>query len=249
MLPRIRFWPCSSIPSCSSSCKHHAQVAERPAGSRVSPAPSSAPQAAASTSASADGPVAADALDADLGELAIPAALGLLVAEGRAGVVDAHRQRSIPQLVDVRPHHRGRQLGPQAQLPVPVGEAVHPGGDLFAGLAQEEIEVLQHRRVDAPVAEALEMVAQDRPSARAGEHHRRAVRRSSLGLAELRASPSSLLSPPGAIERARRPGRDRGGSARCCDRRTADDGPTTVGGARSAAPTWPLVCGILPRLQ
>ena len=51
-----------------------------------------------------------DALDPHLGELAVPSPLGLLVAEGRAGVVDADRQWPIAQVADVRAHHGCRQL-------------------------------------------------------------------------------------------------------------------------------------------
>ena len=92
--------------------------------------------------------------------ISISAALGLLVAEGRAGVVDPDRQRPVAQVLDVGAHDGGGQLRSQAQLPIPVGEAVHAGGDLLAGLAEEQVEVLQHRGVDATVAEPLEMVAQ-----------------------------------------------------------------------------------------
>ena len=48
----------------------------------------------------------------------------------------------------------------QAQFPIPVRERIHARRDLFAGLAQEQIEVLHDWRIDAPIAEALEMLAE-----------------------------------------------------------------------------------------
>src|SRR5258708_16023821 len=64
------------------------------------------------------------------------------------------------QVVDERAHHARCQFGAQAQASVPVGEGVHARDDLVARLAQEQLERLENRRLDALIAELLESAAQ-----------------------------------------------------------------------------------------
>src|SRR5215208_685389 len=100
---------------------------------------------------------ATDALQANLGELPVATPLRLLITECWARVVQPGGQRLILQMIDVGPHNRGGELWTEAQPAIPVGEGVHACRDLFARLAQEQIEVLQHRRTDGSVAVPLEV--------------------------------------------------------------------------------------------
>src|SRR5947208_8313811 len=102
----------------------------------------------------------ADALDTGFGELPKAPALRLLIAKGRPDVREPQWQRAVLKVVYVRSHDRGGVLRPQAELAIPMGKRVHPGGDLFPGLAQEQVEVLDDRGLDAPVAVKLENSAQ-----------------------------------------------------------------------------------------
>ena len=105
--------------------------------------------------------VGAEHLDADLVELAVPAPLGLLVAEVRAGVPDLPRHRRA--VLGKGPAHARGQLGPQRDVAAAlVDEVVHLLGDHVGGItdAGEHTEVLEQRRDDLPVAGALDHVGE-----------------------------------------------------------------------------------------
>ena len=98
----------------------------------------------------------ADALDAHLVVLAQPAGLGLLVAEGRRGVPDLPRHRRA--VLDVGTGDRRRALGTQRHVASAlVVEVVHLLGDDVGALTDplEHADVLEHRRLDQPVAEPV----------------------------------------------------------------------------------------------
>src|SRR5919202_412394 len=98
----------------------------------------------------------ADQLHTHLGELAEPGSRRSLIPEAGASVVKPQRQAVALQVAQEGPHHAGGQLRPQTQAAVPVREGVHAGDDLLARLAQEQLERLDDRRLDALVAERLE---------------------------------------------------------------------------------------------
>ena len=97
----------------------------------------------------------ADGLDADLVVLAEPARLRALVAERRGGVPDLPRRGRV--VLDEGPGHRRGALGPQRDVAAAlVLEVVHLLGDDVGALADalEHADVLEHRRLDQPVAVA-----------------------------------------------------------------------------------------------
>ena len=103
------------------------------------------------------GIVGPDRLDGELPVLAVATAAGGAVAVHRRDRVELLRLRLPMQAVlDVRPADRRRSLGPQGQRPVrAVGERVHLLLDdvgSLPGRAQEQIGVLEHGRLDRPVA-------------------------------------------------------------------------------------------------
>jgi hypothetical protein len=106
--------------------------------------------------------VAAEHLHADLVELAVPAGLGLLVAEVGPGVPDLpRRDRAV---LGEGPAHTGGLLGPQRDVAVAlVDEVVHLLRDDVGGVPEpeEDPEVLEHRRDDALVPGGLDGVGED----------------------------------------------------------------------------------------
>ena len=110
--------------------------------------------------------VGAEHLDTDLVELAVPAALGLLVPEVRTRVPRLPgRQRMV---LDERPAHAGGPLRPQRDVAVAlVDEVVHLLGDDVGRLAdaREDPDVLEQRGDDLAVAGGLDDL---------GEHGREA---------------------------------------------------------------------------
>ena len=109
--------------------------------------------------------VHADGLHPDLLQLAIATLLRLLVAEERPGVAELDRELSPVQTVlDHRPHHPGRTLGPQRHRPPPtVGEGVHLLADHVSGFTdppREQAGVLEDRQLDVAVAGAARGVGQ-----------------------------------------------------------------------------------------
>ena len=118
----------------------------------------------------------ADALDAHLVVLAQATGLGLLVAEGRRGVPDLPRHRRA--VLDVGTGDRRRALGAEGHVAAAlVLEVVHLLGDDVGALADalEHADVLEHRRLDQPVAEppgeARERGQQRLPASRLGRQH------------------------------------------------------------------------------
>ena len=118
--------------------------------------------------------VGAEHLDADLVELAVAAALRLLVAEVRPGVPHLPRRRRT--VLDERPAHAGGLLGPQGDVAAAlVGEVVHLLGDDVGGLADalEHADVLHHRRDDLAVAGGLDDLGEDLDEAPEARRFRR----------------------------------------------------------------------------
>ncbi len=108
----------------------------------------------------------ADRLGADLGELAVAALLGPLVAVEGARVPELDRQ--VAELVQVGLQRgaddRGGALGAQRELVAALGgEVVHLLADDVGGLtdtAREELDVLEDRRLDVAVAGAAQRGAE-----------------------------------------------------------------------------------------
>ena len=152
--------------------------------------------------------VGAEHLDTDLVELAVPAALGLLVPEVRARVPRLPRRQRM--VLDERPAHAGGPLRPQRDVTVTlVDEVVHLLGDDVGRLAdpREDPDVLEQRGDDLAVAGGLDDL---------GEHGREASPACGFGRRGCRASPGSSGIParlshaiaeratvPGAIPRVR----------------------------------------------
>ena len=114
--------------------------------------------------------VGAEHLDADLVELAVAAALRLLVPELRPGVPDLPRRRR--PVLHERPAHAGGQLGPQRDVTAAlVDEVVHLLRHHVGGVADalEHAEVLEQRRDHLPVAGRLDDVARRRRRTAASE--------------------------------------------------------------------------------
>ena len=127
------------------------------------------------------GVVDAQRLDAHLVVLAEPALLRLLVAERRRGVPGLPRHDRA--VLDEGPDDAGRALGTQRDAAAAlVLEVVHLLGDDVGALAhaQEDAEVLEHRRVHHAVAvlagDAGEGREQCRPAGRLGRAARRGSR-------------------------------------------------------------------------
>ena len=103
---------------------------------------------------------AADQLDAHLGELARTATRRPLIAKAGPGIVQPQRQAVALQVIHERTHDARGQFGPQAQPSVPMRKGIHARDDLVARFAQEQLERLENRRLDALIAELLEGMAQ-----------------------------------------------------------------------------------------
>ncbi|MBM2810507.1 MAG: hypothetical protein HW416_1266 [Chloroflexi bacterium] len=100
----------------------------------------------------AGGPAGADAFHPDLSELSIPHPLGLLVTKRGPRILQPNRQGPLLEVVHVRADDRRRELRAQAEVPIPVRERIHAGGDLLPGLSQEEICRLEYGCIDRIVS-------------------------------------------------------------------------------------------------
>ena len=119
------------------------------------------------------GVVGTEHLDADLFELAVPATLGLLVAELRARV--PHLPRDERAVLHEGPAHRCRELGAQGDVPAPlVDEVVHLLGHHVGRItdALDHPEVFEQRRDDLAVPGTLSDLGEHRhettPASRLG---------------------------------------------------------------------------------
>ena len=106
------------------------------------------------------GRVHADQLGPELPELPVPPLLRPLVPEAVVDVVPAERLGQHPGLVHVHPQHGRGQLGPERDRPPAlVLERVHLVDDPGPRAEGEELELLEGRRPDRPVAEAARRLA------------------------------------------------------------------------------------------
>src|SRR2546425_3132181 len=91
----------------------------------------------------------ADDLRVDLGKLAVPPLLRLLVSEHVPRAVQLERLRAAAEVGDVEPEDRGRELRSEREVPASlVLERIQFADDCGAGLRREELEALERRRGD-----------------------------------------------------------------------------------------------------
>jgi hypothetical protein len=173
----------------------------------------------------------ADRLDVELPELAEPPGLGTVVAEHRPGQGQLHGlwQRLHPVL-DVRPDDPGGRLRAERPGLAVLGPRREPEQLLLddvgdrADAALEDRDLLEHRRLDRPVAVARGQVGPDplEPDER-GSLGRQDVARASWG-AEGGHRPRSLAADVGARPTVRR----RGAVRRSSDERQGPLGRRTL---------------------
>src|SRR5207244_9074772 len=96
----------------------------------------------------------ADDLRVDLGELAVPSLLRLLVPEDVARAVQLERLRATAEIGDVEPEDRSGEFRPQCEVPAAlVLERVEFADDRRTGFRGEELEALEGRGRDLAEAE------------------------------------------------------------------------------------------------
>jgi hypothetical protein len=88
--------------------------------------------------------------------LAISLLLGLFVAKGGTGIIEALGQGPIFEAIQIGPNHRGRKFWPEAEAAVAVGEVVEAGNDVLPRFSEVEFGVFEDGDIDGAIPEGLE---------------------------------------------------------------------------------------------